>query len=390
VVAAGLLALPLAALVALALAYPVLLTVQLLWPPGGAAAVERWRELAAWISGPAIVGSLVPRLVTVTILVAAATALIVFAFARWRHGATRHGRGALWWQALGAPLDAAEAVRWACDGFWSFMRGAAAIAQPSATELSRRYAELLAESLGQPGYRELILLAHDLDARRDTVFALLDGAWRKRFVARQHGAGAAELVDLAGAGRIHVVDALAAALSPPVICNPRAVAFAPESFWRGETHRLCDRPSAVARLIAEVADAGATQVILVSATAPLEAPHTLTRPGTSPRDRVGEALDATETAAVGDAIAGAQGRARGLFHVRPAHNPVGAFAFAGGSDQRSQRSVALCELVDRGYEDAYRQFIEPVIGASGEQIHGAVVVGPTPLPDDLPLKTPQG
>jgi hypothetical protein len=26
------------------------------------------------------------------------------------------------------------------------------------------------------------------------------------------------------------------------------------------------------------------------------------------------------------------------------------------------------ELVDRGYEDAYRQFVEPVVAASGEQI----------------------
>jgi hypothetical protein len=28
----------------------------------------------------------------------------------------------------------------------------------------------------------------------------------------------------------------------------------------------------------------------------------------------------------------------------------------------------LKELIDRGYEDAYRQFIEPVVGASGEQL----------------------
>ena len=28
----------------------------------------------------------------------------------------------------------------------------------------------------------------------------------------------------------------------------------------------------------------------------------------------------------------------------------------------------LAELVDRGYEDAYRQFIEPIVGAGGERI----------------------
>jgi hypothetical protein len=35
-------------------------------------------------------------------------------------------------------------------------------------------------------------------------------------------------------------------------------------------------------------------------------------------------------------------------------------------DQRSDRVQTLSELVDRGYEDAYRQFIEPVVGAGAE------------------------
>jgi hypothetical protein len=37
-------------------------------------------------------------------------------------------------------------------------------------------------------------------------------------------------------------------------------------------------------------------------------------------------------------------------------------------DERSDRPYSVAELVDRGYEDAYRQFIEPVVGASGERI----------------------
>jgi hypothetical protein len=28
----------------------------------------------------------------------------------------------------------------------------------------------------------------------------------------------------------------------------------------------------------------------------------------------------------------------------------------------------LTELMSRGYEDAYRQFIEPVVGASGDRV----------------------
>jgi len=35
-------------------------------------------------------------------------------------------------------------------------------------------------------------------------------------------------------------------------------------------------------------------------------------------------------------------------------------------DERSDRRQTVAELVDRGYEDAYRQFIEPVVGAGAE------------------------
>jgi hypothetical protein len=288
----------------------------------------------------------------------------------------------LWWRALGAPLDAGTAARWAIQGFWQFLRGAASIDPPPVPELSRRYAELLAENLGQPGYRELLLLAHDVDSRRDMVFALLSEQWRKRFAARAAEGSATELIDLAGAGRVHVLDALAAALSPPAICEPHPVTFLPESFWRGETHRLCDRPGATPRLVLETLEAGATQVILISASAPLQGPHALSRPAAAPRERAGETLASLETAATADASAVLAGRAAVLFHIRPSHNPVGPFAFGGAADERSDRLIGIGELLERGYEDAYRQFLDPVIGASGEQMRGATVVAPPPPPQD--------
>ena len=34
----------------------------------------------------------------------------------------------------------------------------------------------------------------------------------------------------------------------------------------------------------------------------------------------------------------------------------------------------LAELVDRGYEDAYRQFIEPVVAASGDLLEARPLV----------------
>jgi hypothetical protein len=386
IAAAVLLALPLALLAVLMVAYPVLLAVALIWPSGMVPTMDVWRDAASLVSGPDVLGSLVPRLVTFAVLVAAVAAASLYAAAWWRDPVRRRATGALWWRVLGAPFDSDRAVAWALGGFWQFMRGASNIAQPPAPDLSRRYAELLGENLGQPGYRELVLTAHDLDSRRDVVFALLSDPWRKRFAARAAQEAAGELVDLSGTGRVHVVDALAAALSPPGITPPRAVTFALESFWRGETHRLCDRPSAATRLLREVAEAGVTQVILVSATPPLTAPHALARPELGLRDRAAEIIDAVETAAFFDAQAVMDRRFSALFSIRLTHNPLGAFDFAGGGDQRSDRQVTLGELVERGYEDAYRQFVDPVIGASGEQIHGATVVGPTPQVEELRLK----
>jgi hypothetical protein len=62
------------------------------------------------------------------------------------------------------------------------------------------------------------------------------------------------------------------------------------------------------------------------------------------------------------------GRFAGLFLIRPAHNPLGPLDFRGIYDERSDRPYFIAELVDRGYEDAYRQFIDPVVAASGDRI----------------------
>ena len=82
--------------------------------------------------------------------------------------------------------------------------------------MGRRYSEVLAESLGQPGFRELMIVATDLDARRDVVGALLREPYRREFIAPRPGRERrSEVLDLAGAGRDHALDLVAAALTPP-------------------------------------------------------------------------------------------------------------------------------------------------------------------------------
>jgi len=109
-----------------------------------------------------------------------------------------------------------------------------------------------------------------------------------------------------------------------------------------------------------------TQVIVVSACAPESDPHRLSAAGLDPRRRLGEFITAVESAALRDALQMARLRFDALFTIRPSHNAIGPFDFAGTFDQASERRQDLVELVERGYDDAGRQFIGPVVGASGD------------------------
>jgi hypothetical protein len=316
--------------------------------------------------------TIVPRLALVTLAALVLTLVVGVVVADRRAMPRRRAGGRWWWRALGAPLDAERERQRFAGVIWELIRGAAALARPSPTALSRRYAEVLAENLGQPGFRELLLVATDLDARRDVVAALLRDPFKQAFLApRPGGDRRAEVLDLTGISRDHALDILSAALTPPLVCEPHLVTFAADGFWRGETHRLCDRPGAVVRLLEEVAAAGATQVIVVSAVTPVRAPHHLRAPRVDLRSRIGEFQAAAEAASLRDAIDVAPQQFEAVFIVCPAHNAIGPFDVAGAYDEASDRHQTLTELMERAYEDAYRQFIEPVVGASGEQLASA-------------------
>lgn len=263
----------------------------------------------------------------------------------------RRTRGRPWWRLLGAPLDAGVIRRAFADA------------------MSPRYSEVLSESLGQPGFRELMIVATDLDARADVVAALLREPYHDAFTAPRHGLErGAEIIDLAGTGRDHAVGIIAGALTPPLVCDPQPVTFGTDTYWRGETHRLCDRPGAAGRLLEELAGAGVTQAIVVSGVGRLQKPHRLSAPRLDLRHRLGEFLAAAEAAALRDALELARLRFDGVYVIAPGHNPVGAFDVAGAYDEASDRIETLVEVMARGYEDASHQFIEPVVGASGERI----------------------
>jgi hypothetical protein len=319
---------------------------------------------------PGSLPTVIPRLAVLCLLVALVTLGVTLAAAILRAPARRRiGSGRLW-RLLGSPLALTTILDRAVDGLWGLIRGAAPIASPPRAELGRKYVELLLENLGQPGFRELMVIAHDIDARRDVLFAALGDTHRARFFGRL-GTDAprqAEALDLAGVAREHAMDALSAGLTVPVATDTHLIRFSAEGPWRGETHRLCDRPGSLGRLLDELRIAGAEQVIVVSAAPPAGQPHELSSGRADPRGRAGEQLQAFEVADLREAIDEARGRFAGLFVVRPAHNPLGPLDFGGVFDERSDRRYTVAELVDRGYEDGYRQFVEPVVAVSGERI----------------------
>jgi hypothetical protein len=200
---------------------------------------------------------------------------------------------------------------------------------------------------------------------------MLGDRHRRDFFRTSDGPGGdrrtSESFDLAGVSRDHLMDGVAAGASLPVATGIRLIGFPPESYWCGEVHRAATRPGAVDRLLDELPLAGIEQVVVVAPFPEVEGPHRLSVPRSDWRGRVSDYLAGADAAALRSAVAVFR-PFRTLHVIRPAYNPVGPLDVGGCYDQRSDRFVSLGELMDRGYEDAYRQFIDPVIGASGERL----------------------
>lgn len=363
-----------------------------LWDTGGlwrnprVGTLYHWKwtaRVAGWLALLAIVALVLPllysafasdsllqrpsRLALLTALAAVIAIAACVAFETWRAPVKRRTDGRVWWRIAGAPLDARRAAGLFLDTIAQLIPGTAGAA--SRLSAGRRYAEALADSLGQPGFRELMIVATDLDSRRDVVAALLREPYRRDFIApRPERERRSEAFDLTGAGRDHALDIVAAALTPPLVCEPHLLTFASDSYWRGETHRFCDRPGALSRLLDELAAAGVSQAIVVSAVPRVAAPHRLRSAPLGIRQRLGDFLSAAESASLRDGLETARLRFDSIYVIAPSHNAVGPFDVAGAYDEASDRRQDLVELIERGYEDAYHAFIEPIVGASGEQL----------------------
>ena len=363
---------PLAGLAGGLVVYPASLLLGLAGVGAGRTLAESYAAFVRDAFSPGGLASWVPR----ASLLLAAAVLVALAVAAYRGriaGRTRE-RGKFWWRVFGAPVDNRAAIAYWHTALWRLITGGARAPRPDRADLSRRYAELLTESLGQPGFRVLLVLVHDLDTRRDLVMAALTEPHRRAFFGRRAAGSAAvperagETLDLAGAERDLATDVLAGSLCLPVFTEPWPVTFSADSYWRGETHRWCDRPGGIARLLEEVQAAGAEQVIVVSAATADRDPHTLTDLRLDGRGRIGAWLASEGAASVRDAVKAAAPGFRRVLTVCPDYNPLGPLDMVGTYDERSDRVQLLAESIDQGYADAYRQFIEPVVGGADPTI----------------------
>ncbi len=370
-VAAAVVVLPLAVMACGLVVFPIDFLLKMVGATGAGGLTTWYVHTAEAAFAPTAFPTWLPRIVLLVLGAATAAAAI----SGYLQAMQRRQRGAAWWRLAPAPLSAETAIDHVWQELWELVRGATQLKPPARVDLARRYTELLADNLGQPGFRELLLLAHDIDAGRDIVFALVAEPQRRELIRRARSEDAdarrAEVIDLTGVGRDLLSDAVAAALTIPLATDFHVTGFPAEGYWRGEQHRLADRPGSLERIIQELVALHVDQIVLVSAAPEPGGPHALAAARLDGRGRLGEYLQSSETAAVRDVVTAWQMSADAhprIFAIRPIHNPVGPFDFDGGFDDRSVRHSTLTELMSRGYEDAYRQFIEPVVGASGERV----------------------
>ena len=365
------LAIPAAVILLGLIVYPIALLLGMAGLAVGAYFVDGFMWSLGRAFSPGALPTWIPRLAALF----STLALVVLGVGAWlawyRSPLYRRATGSWLWTLLGSPVDASAAIDHATETVWRLLKGGASIKTPQAEDLSRRYSELLAENLGQPGFRELLLVVHDLDANRDLVFGLVRDPFRRMLFPNPGSvtmARRAEAQDLSSGTKGFLADVLAAALTLPGVSESRLVQFAADSYWRGETHRLTDRPASIGRLVEEAAAAGAEQVVIVAANADPPGPHELRPRRLDGLGRIGEQLASAETAALSDAIRHLHHRFQGMYVIRPSHNPIRPLDLTGAYDEKSDRMQSLEELMERGYEDTYRQFIEPFLGASGDRI----------------------
>lgn len=332
----------------LGMAFPLLLIADRVLP--GAAS----RVLAAlWVTPEALSGPyLAAQAVPVFALAMLAIAVAAAALARDRRRFA---------EAFESLLDSRPGLERLKRSLWGVARGPALSgAVPGERELGRRYVALLAENLGEPGFRELVLRTADLDRGSALAFTVLRGEGED---APAGGAGAlGGAVDLRAEGHDALLfDALATGLLCPTATELRRITFPRGSALAGETHRLTDATLAGGSGVEEALAAGAEQVVVVTGVPEGADPPVRRRGPLARLDAVARTLERRVSEEIEWAGAGA---GVDVWVVRPRKRALGPMELDGSSDPATEVRQTTEDLVELGYRDAYRQFVEPVVGQS--------------------------
>jgi hypothetical protein len=364
-------ALPVVLGLLLGILFPVVLIADRVWPGVASRVLSLVWVAPEALSGPYLAAQAVPVFALALLAIAVAGGLYLRDRRRFS-------------EAFESLLDAQPGLERLKRGLWEIARGAALSGgPPSEAELGRRYVSLLAENLGEPGFRELVVRAADLDGSAVQSFALLeddgDGA------APPRGGTLVDAVDLRRHGSL-LFDALATGLLCPLALPLRRVAFPKGAPHAGEVHRLTDSTFAGGSGISEALAAGAEQVIVVSGVPETASPLARRR---GPRARIDAAVRALERRAAEEIddtfrlnrIVGTLGRRGGggrgawedpatgrtyrevdLWAIRPVRRTLGPMELDGARDPATEVAHATEDLLELGFRDAYRQFVEPVVG----------------------------
>ena len=296
-------------------------------------------------------------------------------------------------------LDPAPGRRRLLEALWEIARGPAISSRASSeAELGRKYVALLGENLGQPGFRELIVRAADLETGSPLPFVVLGDGHRATFTAARARGPRSRLEGLPGAVDLRApgydalaFDAVMTGLLAPGVTPVRRVSFPRGGLFAGESHRLTESGLAGGCGLAEAIAAGAEQVLVVTA-APEEAQPPARRRGaraladavlatlerqavevdlrsTERINRMVETLGhRTEEGGRGwqDPVTGRVYRSITLYVIRPERRVLAPLDLDGSEDPATEVRTTPADLVELGYRDAYRLFVEPVVGAAPE------------------------
>ncbi len=370
----GVLALPVLAGLVLGVLFPVVLVADRAVPGLASRCVALLSVAPELLSGPFLVALAVP------VFALALLALLGPGLAYFRD----RRRFAETFESV---FDARPGLRRLQKGLATVAAGAALRDRPGGRELGRRYVSVLTENLGEPGFRDLVLRTADLDAGEAlSFFVLRDSAAPAPGVR----AGAlAHAVDLRLPGNDSLVfDALATGLLSPFAMPLRRVAFPRGTRYSGETHRLTDATFVAGAGIAEATAAGAEQVILVAGAPEHPAPlgrrrGPLARIDASMRLLEAQALRELEERERLNRIVSTLGhrtqRGRGAWQdpitgevhqeidvwvIRPQQRALGPMEWGGARDPATEVVQTIDDLVELGFRDTYRLFVEPIVGQS--------------------------